>query len=175
MPPHILQDGRVTLRPITYDDTANIVRWRNSPEVQSRHVRREDISEESHKQYMRKYVDTGKVHQFIIHVDDADLDIGTIFIKNIDPERGCAEAGIFIGVPKYLNSGIGIFADRLLGEYVKNELKLKYTYCRVVAEYSDTIRRNQFLGSRIIDNPRDWGIQNPDNPDVVYMVHEFSH
>jgi hypothetical protein len=119
---------------------------------------------------MKNCVETGKVRQYIIHLNEADLDVGTIFLKNIDKARRCGEPGLFIGEPTYLNAGIGILASLLFSKVIFGELGLDYIYIRVLKSRPGTVRYNRFMGYETVDNPAAWGISDPDDPDCVYMV-----
>ena len=59
----------VTIRPITYDDTEDIIRWRNSDYVRSRFIDQRLFTKESHEYWLKNFVETKKVDQFIIMLD----------------------------------------------------------------------------------------------------------
>ena len=56
----------VYLRPMTYDDTDLIVAWRNSDAVRKNFIYQALFTRESHENWIRTMVETGKVVQMII-------------------------------------------------------------------------------------------------------------
>ena len=75
----------VTIRPITYDDTDNIIKWRNSDYVRSHFIDQRLFTKESHEYWLRNMVETGKVAQFIILLDGTP--VGSVYLRDIDYEK----------------------------------------------------------------------------------------
>jgi diamine N-acetyltransferase len=164
----MLEDGKLTIRPITYDDTANIIKWRNAPEVLNNLVSQEKLTAEAHDNYMKTHVETGLVVQFIISY--AGTDIGTGFIKNIDRELNRAETGLFIGETEYLGGGAGILAYILVVDYALDVMNFDYLYCRVQKTNTVALRMNRLIGYEDIDDPSALGIPDVDDSEMVYLV-----
>ena len=61
-----IQDTGLYLRKIEYSDTENVVRWRNSDAVRTHFIDQRLFTKESHEGWLKNYVETGKVEQFII-------------------------------------------------------------------------------------------------------------
>lgn len=89
--------SRVLIRPIRYEDTSAIVRWRNEPSVRSNLLSQDEITSDGHIAWLNSAVKTGKCDQFIIEVIDSGVPVGSTFLKAIDREKREAEFGIFIG------------------------------------------------------------------------------
>ena len=87
---------KVALKPITYDDTENIIRWRNSDFVRNQFLYRELFTRESHEGWLRDKVETGKAVQFIIIERSSGLEIGSAYLRDIGLDRRVAanECGI---------------------------------------------------------------------------------
>ena len=139
---------RIILREIAESDTASIIRWRNSGHVRDRFVFREPLTEEMHKNWLTTKVETGEVTQFIISYKNEDIDIGSVYLRDIDKESGIAEYGIFIGEKEYLNKGLGSEACRLILDYAWNRLELKRVFLRVYQDNISAIKsytQNGFL------------------------------
>lgn len=51
----------VEIRKIVLEDTKNIVKWRNSPDVKLYLYSQEELTEEQHIAYFNNYIVTGKV------------------------------------------------------------------------------------------------------------------
>lgn len=156
----------VSIRPITLDDTKNIVKWRNSDFVLINFIDQTLISEESHINYFNKYVKTGIVHQFIIKVDGND--IGSTFLRDVNLEDRSAEFGIFIGNANYLGKGVGKLALSLLMEYAFKTLKLKKVILRVLKRNERAIKSYRKSGFHLIDRS-ETVLVNGNKETVIFM------
>lgn len=122
------------MRPITDADTDNIVRWRNSDHVRKNFIYQTLFTPESHRQWLREKVGTGLVEQFIIHSKDAGIDVGSVYLRDIDKTHRRAEFGIFIGEESQRRRGIGSECIRLIVQYGFEKLHLHKIFLRVLAE-----------------------------------------
>ncbi len=123
----------VSIRKITEEDTDNILKWRNSPDVNINFIYRRPLTREDHLNWLHKKVETGEVAQFIIHSDVLDRDVGSVYLRDIDNNYRKAEYGIFIGEECARGHGIGTKAAKLILEYGFNELELNRIFLRVFA------------------------------------------
>lgn len=121
----------VTIREITYTDTPNIVKWRNTAFVNTNFIFREPFTTEIHEKWIRDKVETGSSIQYIIEVNN--LPVGSIFLKDVDSANEKAEFGIFIGDEQYINKGVGTIATKLLLNKAFGCKKLHKIYLRVFA------------------------------------------
>lgn len=135
------------LRPITLNDTANIVRWRNSPSVLRFFLQRDPITAETHKKWIETMVDTGRVAQFII-VDDGGRDVGSTYLRDIDRHNRKAEFGIFIGEDSARGQGLGTAACREILRHGFLELGLHRIMLRVLSTNAAAIRSYCKVGFR---------------------------
>lgn len=128
----------VSLRPLSLSDTSSVVRWRNQPFVYKNLFTQVLISEEQHISYYHKYVETGKVKQFIItaEIEGRTIDIGTIFLRNFDRLLRTAEFGIFIGESSAIGKGCSFQATVALLQIAFNDYDLESVYLEV---FSDNI------------------------------------
>ena len=145
----MLEDKHLLLKEIELEDTANIVKWRNTLFVREKFVFQETLTTEIHEQWMKNMVNTGKVKQFIIYVKDAEVPIGSVYLRDIDMDNRIAEYGIFIGEEKYLNQGYGTRAGKLVLEYAFSKLKLDRVILRVLKNNIVAIKSYEKLGFRI--------------------------
>ncbi|MDI9519091.1 MAG: GNAT family N-acetyltransferase [Erysipelotrichaceae bacterium] len=134
----------VDIKPITLDDTDNIVKWRNTSFVLNNFIDQNPITKESHIGYFKSRIETGKVKQFIIVCDDND--IGTIFLRDVDFEKKSAEYGIFIGEKDYLGKGIAIISSKKILDYAFNDLKLEKVFLRVLERNANAIKSYKNIG-----------------------------
>ena len=129
-----INGNKVELRPITDADTPNIVRWRNSDHVRRNFIYQTLFTPESHSEWLRTKVDTGLVEQFIIYSKEAKMDVGSVYLRDIDQTHKRAEFGIFIGEESEMGKGIGTECIRLIVRYGFEKLQLHKVFLRVLAD-----------------------------------------
>lgn len=142
------EDARtgIYLRGMTYDDTDDIVRWRNSDAVRRNFIYRGTFTVEGHENWIRTMVETGKVVQFIICDLNSHKPLGSVYIRDIDRTHGRAEYGIFIGEEDARSRGVGTAAAKLMLRYCFEEEGLHRIFLRVLAENGRAIRSYEKAG-----------------------------
>ena len=75
---------RIFIRPITEKDGAHIVKWRNSAKVLKDCMTKKPVTEESHMQYYRERILTGKNIQFIVERIEEETGLVSYPIATID-------------------------------------------------------------------------------------------
>ena len=100
---------QIYLRPITdsEEDTANIIRWRNSDAVRPYFIYQKPFTIEGHKQWLEKEIFSGKGYQFIVCKSDSDRPIGCTYLRDYDTVSRKAEYGFFLGEVEERGKGIG--------------------------------------------------------------------
>lgn len=148
---------KVHIRPIADSDTANIVRWRNSEAVKKNLIQQTPITEESHRQYLAKYVYTKLVYQFVIYVCEecACRDIGSCFVKNINAEQREAEIGIFIGEDSARGKGYAKYAIAELLKFAYGELGMETIFLLVLDTNEVARIVYEKLGFTVVGEPVD--------------------
>ena len=136
----MIQGEHVILRKMEIEDTDDIVRWRNSEGVRTRFIYQELFTRESHLNWIKTMVDTGKVVQMIIVEKDTGRAIGSAFIRDIDHKHHKGEYGLFIGEDVARGKGIGREVTHLMLEYGLSELGLHRIYSRVLEDNEVSIR-----------------------------------
>ncbi|MBO4775891.1 MAG: GNAT family N-acetyltransferase [Lachnospiraceae bacterium] len=158
--------NEVTIRPITYDDTEDIIRWRNSDFVRSRFIDQRLFTKESHEYWLKNFVETGKVAQFIILLDGKG--VGSVYLRDIDPDERSAEYGIFIGEESARGKGVGTKSARLILEYAFCELKLEKIFLRVYKDNAGAVKSYEKAG--FVSNGKIENIEvNGEKRDVIFM------
>lgn len=127
-----IRGKKILLRPMTEEDTENIVRWRNEAFVRKNFIYQKPFTAEGHKQWTETMVDTGRVIQFIICTME-EKPVGSVYLRDIDRVHNKAEYGIFIGEEEALSKGYGSEAAELMIRYAFEELHLHKLYLRVLA------------------------------------------
>lgn len=142
----MLAGEQVYLRKIELSDTDNIVKWRNSESVRCCFIYQELFTRESHMEWMKKKVRSGKVEQMVICEKNTDRPIGSCYLRDIDRVHQKAEYGLFIGEAVERGKGIGAEVSRLMLEYGFRELRLHKIYARVLADNVISLRSAERAG-----------------------------
>ena len=135
---------RIFLRPITENDGAKIVRWRNSEKVRNHCMTKSPITEESNLIFYRRNVITGKYKQFIVERVEEDTGrvsypIATVYLKDIDMENRRCELCIFTSNDVEWDSEGQTMAIKLLLEKAFNEYGMHKVYSYVYEKYGDEV------------------------------------
>ena len=141
-----MENFGVKIRPISLEDTKNIVTWRNNPEVRNNFVFRNVFTEEIHLNWYNNRILTGEVAQFIIHSERLNKDVGSVYLRDIDQVNKKAEFGIFIGENDCRGLGIGSKATSLILDYGFNELGLNRIFIRVFTRNIGAIKSYKNAG-----------------------------
>ncbi|MDD2970545.1 MAG: GNAT family protein [Lachnospiraceae bacterium] len=130
----MLEGEQIYLRKMVNSDTDNIVKWRNTDSVRSRFIYQGTFTRESHQEWIRTMVDTGKVVQMIICEKETDRPVGSAYIRDIDREHEKGEYGLFIGESVSRGKGIGREVTALMLQYAFETLHLHRIYSRVLED-----------------------------------------
>ncbi|SDA65885.1 UDP-4-amino-4,6-dideoxy-N-acetyl-beta-L-altrosamine N-acetyltransferase [Lachnospiraceae bacterium G11] len=161
---------KINLRPMTYDDTDNIVRWRANKRVRNNFLFRGEITKEVHEEWIRTRVETGEVVQFIIEEAESGRPIGSTYLRDINREIGKAEFGIFIGEDDAVGRGYGTEAAKLIVKYAFSNLKLHKVYLRVLDENLVAKKSYEKVGFKEEGHFRDEVFLNGEYKDVIFMA-----
>lgn len=135
---------KVNIRPLELKDTKNIIKWRNSPLVRPNFIYQELFTEETHIKWYEEYITKGKAIQFIIICDE--VEIGSVYLRDIDYQHKRAEFGIFIGEEGQQGRGVGAKAARLILDYAFNVLELNKVFLRVLLQNEKAARSYKNVG-----------------------------
>ena len=124
----------VYLRPITVEDTEDIIHWRNSEDVKKYFIYQGEFTKEGHMECLDKRIRSAEVVQFMIVVKYTEAPIGSVYLRDVDHTDHKAEYGIFIGAESKKGKGYGTQAARLMIHYAFEKLHLHRVYLRVFAD-----------------------------------------
>lgn len=161
---------KVILRPITMEDTDQVVFWRNQPAVQENFIFRQEMTPQMHRSWMETKVATGEVVQHVILVKQTGQPIGSVYFRDIDPQHESAEFGIFIGVDTGRGKGYGQEALRLFVKYGFEVLKLHRISLRVLAHNAPALHIYEHAGFRQEGYFRDMVKIDGQYHDVIFMA-----
>lgn len=160
----------VYLRPMTVDDTDDILRWRNSEDVRKFFIYQADFTRESHLNWIEHKIKTGEAIQFIIIERNTDTPIGSVYLRDIDREFKKAEYGIFIGEKHTRGKGYGTQAARLMIRYAFDIEKLHRIYLRVFANNERAIASYQKAGFNLEGILKDDVLVKNEYRDIAWMA-----
>ena len=163
-------NNNVVLRVMTENDTANVIKWRNSPLVMENFIYRTPLTEEDHLDWYNNHVKSGDVVQFIIVDTETNTDVGSVYLRDIDYFNKKCEYGIFIGEESYLGKGIGSKAAQLVLDYAFEELYLNRVFLRVFAKNIRAIKSYENAGFKYEGTCRDDVIIAGLPYDMVFMA-----
>lgn len=135
---------RIYLRPINEQDSANIVKWRNSDEVRNHCMSKGLITEESHLAFYKTNVLTGKYKQFIVErVDEefglASYPIATVYLKDIDNENKRCELCLFTSNDVEWGADGQKIAITMMLDKAFNDYGMHKVYSYVFPKYADEV------------------------------------
>lgn len=125
---------KVYLRPITADDTDNIIKWRNSEAVRPYFIDQKLITKEGHLNWLKNVIEAGKGFQFIVCMKENGEPIGSTFLKNYDKEHNKIEYGMFLGSEDVKGKGIGAEIYQLTLQFAFEVLNVHKVYSRILAD-----------------------------------------
>jgi UDP-4-amino-4,6-dideoxy-N-acetyl-beta-L-altrosamine N-acetyltransferase len=163
--------GIVALRPLTLNDTENIVKWRNKPAVRKNLYSQATLTPEQHIRYYHTMVETGRVRQFVIVVreDNKVCDIGSVFLKNLDAHSQKAEFGIFIGEDAVRGKGYGKQAVMRTLDYAFDELRLNRVYLTVMADNTAAVKAYEKSGFAVEGVMKEDYLRDGSFVDIIMM------
>ena len=149
---------RIYLRPITLEDGASIVKWRNTPSVSSHCLNQKPITLESNEKFFHEYVETGHYQQYIVERIDEDYGvasypIATAYLKDIDRTNKRCELCIFTSDDQEWNTESQSIAVKRLLEKAFDELGMHKVYSYAFYKFLDEaelLRRAGFTTEAIL-------------------------
>lgn len=161
---------KILLKPITAEDTENIIRWRNKESVRKNFLDQRPFTVQGHTSWLNNMVKPGKVVQFIIYDKVENIPVGSVFLRDIDHTDKKAEYGIFIGEDAARGKGIGTNAAKAIVQYGFLHLKLHKIFLRVLAENKGAIKSYQKAGFTQEAYLKDEVLINGEYRDIILMA-----
>lgn len=165
-----LQGTKSYLRPITYDDTEIMVKWRNQDNVRRYFIYREVFTRQIHENWMKTRVETGEVVQFIICDITKDIPIGCTYLRDINSSEGTAEYGVLIGEESYRGNGIGKEVLALTLKHAFEEMKLERVNARVISSNGPSLYSFLHSGFVICEETKQCTIPDKEEVPVTMLM-----
>ena len=137
---------QVYLRPITEEDTDDIIRWRNSEAVRPYFIYQQPFTREGHLKWLKNMIYSGKGYQFIVCQIEDDKPIGSAYFRDYDKEHNKIEYGMFLGENNVKGKGIGTEIFKLSLQFAFEVLDVHKVYSRVFADNAICLRSCEKAG-----------------------------
>lgn len=135
-----IEGERVYLRPITQEDTDNIIRWRNSESVRPYFIYQKPFTREGHRKWLETMIETKKGYQFIVCEKTTDRPIGCTYLRDFERKHNKIEYGMFLGEKSEAGKGISSEIVRLTLQFGFEDLKVHKIFCRIFADNLPSIK-----------------------------------
>lgn len=135
---------RIYLRPVTLDDGAIIVKWRNSPKVSDVCFDKTPLTIEMNKNFYNTFIETGKYKQYIVERVDEDFGvssyaIATVYLKDMDLINKRCQLCIFTSDDQEWNTESQSIAIKMLLDKAFTEFGMHKVYTYVFADNKDEV------------------------------------
>lgn len=164
----VIFGNKIYLRPILFEDTDLIVKWRNQKYVQDNFIYREQLTSGMHDNWMKTKVANGEVIQYVICTNDS-IPIGSVYFRDIDNENRQSEFGIFIGEKNALGKGYGSEATYLFVKFGFEKLNFLNIKLRVLDYNIHAIRLYENIGFKRISESYEISAPSGKELKVIYM------
>ena len=165
----IVEGDKVILRPISAEDTENILRWRNKEAVRNHFIYRETLTREEHEKWLEEKVRKGTVCQFIIEAKETGAGVGSVYLRDLDYGNRKCEFGIFIGEDSFRGKGLGTESAKLVTSFAFEHLDMNKVYLRVLAENERAYKSYLRAGFRKDGTAREDVLIDGRFHDVIFM------
>jgi UDP-4-amino-4,6-dideoxy-N-acetyl-beta-L-altrosamine N-acetyltransferase len=134
----------VRLRPVTADDSARLMDWRNRPEVSAYMYTDHLISPDEHARWFEGALQAGDRRYWIIEMDAEP--VGLANLAGIDETRRRCEWAYYLAEPSVRGRGVGAAVEFTVIDHVFNGLKLHKLWCEVLLENEAVWRLHESFG-----------------------------
>ena len=160
---------KVVLRPMGYEDTDLIVKWRNNERVRGNFIYRETFTAKGHENWIKTMVATGRVVQFIICEKKDMRPVGSVYFRDIDRIKKEAEYGIFLGEDDAAGKGYGTETARLACDYAFEKMGLKKLVLRVFTDNEAAVKSYRNAGFAEESVLKDVVCSDGEKKDMLFM------
>jgi UDP-4-amino-4,6-dideoxy-N-acetyl-beta-L-altrosamine N-acetyltransferase len=134
----------VRLRPVTADDSARLLHWRNRPEVSAYMYTDHLISADEHARWFAGALKAPDRRYWIIEMDSEP--VGLANLAGIDETRRRCEWAYYLAEPSVRGRGVGAAVEFTVIDHVFTGLKLHKLWCEVLVENEAVWRLHESFG-----------------------------
>lgn len=143
---YLLTCGHTGLLPMTQDDVAITVAWRNEDRVRSQYLYQTPFTIASQTAYFHNMVETGKNVHLMIYDLESGKKIGCTVANSIDEKKRTAEVGVQIGEAGFQGKHHASTAIRTLGYFVCMTRPVDLVYARIYTTNIASLKMIQHAG-----------------------------
>ena len=166
----VLESENIIYKSISEEDTALVLKWRNSKAVKANFIYQADVTEADHLSWLENKVNTGIVIQFIMYEKKSDIPFGSVYLRDIDYEAKKAEFGIFIGEEEYKGKHYGSEATKKMVDFCINEMGFHKISLRLLDKNNVALKVYESAGFVIEGTMRDEEYINGKYENVIFMA-----
>ena len=155
----------VRLRPLTEADSAQVLAWRNSPQVSAYMYTDHAISADEHARWLAGALGAHDRHHWIIEDDGAP--VGLASVTGIDHARRRCEWAYYLGEASVRGRGVGAAVEFIVIDHVFSALGLHKLWCEVLLDNEAVWRLHESFGFRREAHLRDHVLKAGRYQDVV--------
>ncbi len=144
---------KVFLRPLQNSDVNVLLDWENNPDNWDVSDTKEAFTKKQMEDFVQSTHDIyiNQQYRFMICLEQTDETIGCIDLFEFDEQQKRVGVGILIGNEKERKKGYAMQALQLLVDYCKTQLKVKYVFCHIFKENTNSIRLFEKCGFQSIE------------------------
>jgi UDP-4-amino-4,6-dideoxy-N-acetyl-beta-L-altrosamine N-acetyltransferase len=136
----------VTLRPMREADGAQVLAWRNAPEVAAFMYTDHAIRPEEHAAWLKAALGAESRRDWIIELDGAG--VGVAHIVRIDRQNRRCEWGSYLADPATRGRGVGACVQYAVIEHVFGRLGLNKLWCEALSDNAQALHLYESFGFR---------------------------
>lgn len=140
----VLNGPNVILREINYDDTDDVIRWRNDDKMGRFLDGGGELTREIQIKFLKSYFQKDNDFYFIIEKKNPKISVGTMGLRDIDLKSKRAEFHRLIILPDYRLYALE--ASYLLMQFAFETLNLNKVYCSVLKKNIQAYKFDCALG-----------------------------
>ena len=137
---------RLVLRPLAAADSAQVLTWRNSPEVAAFMYTDHVIGPQEHSAWLKATLGADDRRYWIIELDGAG--VGVAHVVRIDPVNRRCEWGFYLADPATRGRGVGACVQYAVIEHVFTRLGLNKLWCEALAANTRALDLYESFGFR---------------------------
>lgn len=144
----IITQYGIVLKRITEADIELIRQWRNHPDIRKKMAYKKYITQKMQKKWFAGVDNKFNYYFLIMHENEP---VGVINAKNLNPDEGYGEGGIFVWKKELLSTHIPVFATLCLLNFVFDVINVSNkSFIQVLKTNPQAIKYNRALGYRLI-------------------------
>lgn len=135
---------KVALRPVTEADSAQLLAWRNAPDVRAFMYTDHIISQAEHDAWFARAIEDPSRRYWIIALDGAGVGLANLY--DIGAPEGCATWAFYLAAAETRGKGVGAMTEYRVIEETFGPLGLTRLWCEVLETNPAVIKLHKRFG-----------------------------